>query len=89
MWAMASTSTSSSESSTATSSQSTATRESSSTMNSDKVSSFLDRLKVPQPSQLSRKRTINYNPPPKGKQRSRGTQLSDPKSVSPKQRVSD
>ena len=51
-WAMASTSTSSSESSTATSSQSTATRESSSTTNSDKVSSFLDRLKVPQPSQL-------------------------------------
>ena len=43
--AMASTSTNSSESSTATSSQSTATRESSSTTNSDKVSSFLDRLK--------------------------------------------
>ena len=31
------------------------------------VVSILDRLRAPKPSELSRKRTVNRNPPPKGK----------------------
>ena len=53
------------------------------------VVSILDRLRAPKPSELSRKRTVDRNPPPKlGKRRARGTVLaSDPKSASAGQRV--
>ena len=51
------------------------------------VVSLLDRLKAPQRSELSRKRTVDRNPPPKGKRRARGPHTSDPKSVSPAQRI--
>ena len=41
--------------------------------------SLLHRLRAPKPSEFSRKRVIDHNPPPKGKRRARA---SDPKSVS-------
>ena len=43
----------------------------------------------PTSSELSRKRKVNRNPPPKGKKCSRGASASDPKSVTPSQRVSE
>ena len=48
---------------------------------------ILDSLHRPTASELSRKRKIDRNPPPKGKRRSRGSCSSDPKSVTPQQRV--
>ena len=54
---------------------------------SAKVRSILDSLHRPTASELSRKRKIDRNPPPKGKRRSRGSCSSDPKSVTPQQRV--
>ena len=47
---------------------------------------LLSVLRCPKASDLVRKRTIDCNPP-KGKKRSRGKGVSDPKSVSPRQRV--
>ena len=51
--------------------------------------SLLDRLWAPLPSELSRKRKIDTNPPPNGKRRSSARGDCDPKSVSPGQRVSE
>ena len=51
------------------------------------VNSLLSRLHRPTSSELSRKRKVDQNPPPKGKKRSRGASASDPKSVTPSQRV--
>ena len=51
--------------------------------------SLLDRLKAPARSELSRKRAVQTNPPPKGKRRSSSRGNSDPKSVSPQQRLSE
>ena len=48
--------------------------------------SLLDRLRSPTSSELARKRKVDRNPP-KGKRRSRGLGLSDPKSITPQQRV--
>ena len=50
--------------------------------------SLLSRLK---PSDLSRKRSVDRLPPtpPKGKRRARRTQLNEPKSITPTQRVSE
>ena len=53
------------------------------------VNSLLSRLHRPTSSELSRKRKVNRNPPPKGKKCSRGASASDPKSVTPSQRVSE
>ena len=49
------------------------------------MNGLLSRLHRPTSSELSRKRKVNRNPPPKGKKRSRGASASDPKS--PSQRV--
>ncbi len=51
--------------------------------------SILDRLRAPQPSDLTHKQRVDSLPPPKGKRRARGTQASDPKSVSLAQRLSE
>ena len=60
---------------------------SSSSAASSGVSSLLSRLHRPTSSELSQKRKVNRNPPPKGKKCSRGALASDPKSVTPSQRV--
>ena len=60
---------------------------SSSSATSSGVGSLLSCLHRPTTSELSRKRKIDRNPPPKGKKRSRGASASDPKSVTPSQRV--
>ena len=53
------------------------------------VSSILDVLKAPQPSALARKRVVRSNPPV-GVKKSKGIHLkSDPKSISPSDRVKD
>ena len=44
--------------------------------------SLLDKLRAPQPSDLTRKRKVD-SLPPKGKRKAQGTQVNDPKSVSP------
>ena len=65
----------------------TSSRDSSS-KGTTRVVTLLHRLRAPKPSEFSRKRVINRNPPPKGKRRARGSVLaSDPKSVSALQRV--
>ena len=46
----------------------------------------MDRLRSPTSSKLARKRKVDRNPP-KGKRRSRGLGLSDPKSITPQPRV--
>ena len=55
---------------------------------SDNYRSFLEVLKVPQTSELTRKRKVDCNPPV-GKKRSRGQGSSEPKSVTPKDRVNE
>ena len=50
--------------------------------------SLLDVLRAPQASELTRKRKIDCNPPT-GKKTSRGQGSSEPKSVTPKQRVNE
>ena len=51
------------------------------------VKFLLDSLHKPTASELSRKQKIDRNQPPKGKKRSRGSFSSDPKSITPQQRV--
>ena len=51
------------------------------------VVSLLDRLKNPTPADIARPRKIRKNQPPRGKRTCRGTLGSDPKGVSPSQRV--
>ena len=52
------------------------------------VTSLLDRLKAPQPSQLARKRKLTVNPrPPVGVKKGKGRVSSAPTSVSPADRV--
>jgi len=43
--------------------------------------SILEALKVPRTSELTRKRKVHCNPPPKGKRRARGEGSSEPKTV--------
>ena len=52
-------------------------------------SSVLSSLRAPRPSDLSCKWAIRRNPPPKGKRRARGCGANEPKSVTPRQRVSE
>ena len=47
------------------------------------ATSLINRLRAPQPSQLTRKRKIDINHPPVGKKRGKGCTASHPKSVSP------
>jgi len=63
------------------------TSTSSSSTVSSSVDSLLSRLHRPTSSELSRKRKVDRNPPPKGKKRSRGASKSDPVSITPSQRV--
>ena len=49
--------------------------------------SILQSLKAPKASDLTRKRKVDCNPPPKGKRKARGQGSSDPKTVSPGERV--
>lgn len=51
------------------------------------VVSLLDRLKCPVPADIGRPRKIKTNDSSRGKRRCRGSLLSDPKRVSPTQRV--
>ena len=51
------------------------------------VVSLVDRLRAPQTSDLARKRKVGTNPSPKGNRTSRGATPSDPKGVSPAQRL--
>ena len=54
-----------------------------------KVASLLDRLKCPTPADIARSRKIRKNQPPRGKRTCRGALGSDPKGVSPNQRVKE
>ena len=47
---------------------------------------LLNRLRCPKSSELARKRQVDRNPP-RGKKRSWGQGASDPKSITPRQRV--
>ena len=49
--------------------------------------SILEALKAPKASDLTRKRKVDCNPLPKGKRRARGEGSSEPKTVSPRERV--
>ena len=51
--------------------------------------SILEALKAPKVSELTRKRKVDCNPPLTGKRRARGKGSSEPKSVSPRDRVSE
>ena len=51
------------------------------------VVSLMDRLKSPTPADIARPRKIQKNDPPRGQCKCRGSSSSDPKSVTPSQRV--
>ena len=52
-----------------------------------RVVSLLDRLKAPSAADISRPRKTKKNEPPHGKRQCKGAVSSDPKGVSPQQRV--
>ena len=49
--------------------------------------SLLDRLRSPEPSVLSRKRKLRQNLPPSGRKRGKGRVVTNPKSITPAERV--
>ena len=51
--------------------------------------SIFDALKAPTLSDLTRKRRVHCNPPPKGKCRARGEGSSEPKNITATQRVKE
>ena len=51
--------------------------------------SILDVLKPPTRSELTRKRKVDSNPPPKGKRRAECARSTEPKTVSPRQRIDE
>ena len=51
------------------------------------VVSLLDRLKSPTPADIARPRKVQKNDPPRGQRRCKDSSSSDPKSVTPSQRV--
>ena len=53
------------------------------------VVSLLDQLKSPTPADIARSRKVRTNNPPRGKRPCRGALGSDPKGVSPSQRVKE
>ena len=59
------------------------------TSSSSSGPSLLDKLRAPRLSTLTRIRKIHCNTPPLGKKKSRGRSASDPKSVTPAQRVKE
>lgn len=56
---------------------------------SSHVSSILDRLKAPKKFELTRKRKVHSNLPPKGKRRARGEGANEPMSINPSQHVKE
>ena len=56
---------------------------------SSSTRSVFDALKAPALSDLTRKRSVHCNPPPKGKRRARGEGSSEPKSITASQRVKE
>ena len=56
---------------------------------SSSTRSVFDALKAPALSDLTRKRSVHCNPPPKGKRRARGEGSSEPKSITVSQRVKE
>ena len=61
----------------------------SSTADEDIIPTLLNTLKSPKLSDLTRKRKVDCNPPPKGKRRSRGEGANDLKTVTAAQRVKE
>ena len=59
------------------------------TVSSARVVSLLDKLKRPSPSEIARERRIKSNKPPLGQRKCRGQLVSDPKRISPQQRVQE
>lgn len=58
-----------------------------STSDTSAVHTLLDKLKSPSPADINRPRRIKTNKPPVGKHSCRGALTSDPKKVTPRQRV--
>ena len=56
---------------------------------SSSLRSVFDALRAPTLSELTRKRSIHCNPPPKGKRRARGEGSSEPKRITPSQRLKE
>lgn len=56
---------------------------------SSHVSSILDRLKAPKKFELTRKRKVHSNLPPKGKRQARGEGANEPMSINPSQHVKE
>ena len=63
--------------------------ETSSTGEGREVVSLLDRLKSATPADIARSRKVRTNNPPRGKRPCRGALESDPKRVTPSQRVKE
>ena len=53
----------------------------------EKLTTFLDALRQPQPSILARKRRVSVNPSPKGLKKCKGKTANDPPSISLLERV--
>lgn len=51
--------------------------------------SILEVLKSPVHTELTRKRKVDFNPPPEGKRKARGEGSTEPKTISPRQRVTE
>jgi len=60
-----------------------------STETSSSAVSLLNVLKAPKSSDLSRKRSVFRNPPPRGKRKCRGSSTNDPTRIKPSQRVKE
>ena len=54
---------------------------------STSFSSLLDKLRLPAPAVLARKRRLERNAPPKGTKRGMGKEKGDPKTISASERV--
>ena len=59
------------------------------TTSSSDSCSLLDHLRMPKPSELSRKRKIPCNPPPKGQKKGKGVVTSEPRRVAALTRVAE
>ena len=56
---------------------------------SSSTRSVFEALRAPPLTELTRKRSVHCNPPPKGKRRARGEGFSEPKSITATQRVNE
>ena len=55
----------------------------------DEILTVFKSLKAPKLSDLTRKRKVDSNPPPKGKRRARGEGANEPKTVTASQRIKE